>query len=63
MTFKVPVHWESSDDWKHGVCNSCMHNSHESVQMVRQVLKIGNPDDDRQVEVWACPSCGYCRKL
>jgi RNase P subunit RPR2 len=63
MTVKTPMHWELDDDWKHGICNSCVHNSHERVQMVRQTTRTGNPDDEKVIEVWSCPACGYSREL
>jgi hypothetical protein len=61
---KTPKHWEKNNDWHHGICYSCMHNSHEKVKMRKEKIKrTGRPDCKDEVEVWICPVCGYCREL
>jgi uncharacterized protein with PIN domain len=44
--------------WKYKVCEICRKNSHEEVEMVREIIKAnGNKE-----EFWVCPVCGSTKK-
>ena len=68
MAMKTPLFWEKDDDWHYAVCGSCLHNSHETVKMVRQkIWRTGNPDcaggNENELDVWICPVYGFCMEL
>jgi len=41
--------------WKYKICENCRKNSHEEVEMVREIVN--------GVEMWVCPKCGATKKL
>jgi|GEM_PF-1638800 len=44
--------------WKYRVCEICRKNSHEEIEMVREIIEVnGNKE-----EFWVCPVCGSTKK-
>jgi hypothetical protein len=46
--------------WTFGLCESCLKNSHEEVEMVRINLIS---DYGKKEEMWCCPVCGATKRL
>jgi uncharacterized protein with PIN domain len=44
--------------WKYKVCEICRKNSHEEVEMVREVIEVNG----KKEEFWVCPVCGSTKK-
>jgi len=44
--------------WKYKVCENCRKNSHEEVEMVREVIDVNG----KKEEFWVCPVCGATKK-
>ena len=38
------------ESWTYGICERCLRNSHERVEMVREFLVSGNPNDNKRSE-------------
>lgn len=45
--------------WNFKVCEFCLKNSHERVEMIKEKLVW----DGVEEEVWVCPACGSVKKL
>ena len=45
------------ESWTYGICERCLRNSHERVEMVREFLVSGNPNDNKRSDkkIWVCP--------
>lgn len=57
-------HGELFGTWHYGICDKCLHNSHETEKMVKQEISVcGHPNSDRKKEVWVCTACGYQREF
>jgi uncharacterized protein with PIN domain len=44
--------------WKYKVCENCRKNSHEEIEMVREVIEVNG----KKEEFWVCPVCGSTKK-
>jgi uncharacterized protein with PIN domain len=47
------------NSWKYKICENCRKNSHEEVEMVREVIE----ENGKKEEMWVCPVCGATKKL
>ncbi len=53
----LSLKWE----WHYRKCPVCANNAHEEVTMVKSFLI--DPRTKKKIEVWACPKCGFVRKV
>lgn len=48
---------EEPGTWTYGVCESCLKNAGERVEMARECIGSGCP------EFFVCPQCGSTKRL
>jgi len=49
--------------WTYGLCESCLKNSHERIEMGKEAIKSRYPEIKNSEEMWVCPICGATKKL
>ena len=52
-----------SRTWTYGICETCLKNSHEKVEMVREKVVSGDIEGRYSEEIWICPVCGASKRL
>jgi len=53
----------ASKTWTYGVCESCLKNSHERVEMKMELITSRYPEIGNSEEMWVCTKCGATKKL
>lgn len=53
-----------SNSWSYKFCETCLKNSHEEVEMVREkILSADVAASHSGQEMWCCPVCGSTKRL
>lgn len=49
--------------WTYRLCETCLKNSHEKVEMIKEEIKSTDVDSSFSKEMWVCPVCGSTKRL
>ena len=49
--------------WTQGLCNCCLKNSHQKVNLVLRKIISGDEEGKYSQEILVCPVCGATQRL
>lgn len=55
---------QGSSSWSYKFCETCLKNSHEKIEMMREkVYPASTAAENSAEEMWCCPVCGSTKRL